>query len=627
MRIVSKTYILVGVLIAVSTINLFLLFETQQVGTAESFSVIRAGDLKVSVETIAGLSASVATSGNEQDKEILMQEITDFEHVLSVLKNGGTIRGQGIVTIPVTVSAEYDKVYNSWNSYQLSASKVEKTSVFDKGVVNALNYVLDKNGELILLTDSVSKELERLDRDYTRHKEIALSMKEHTEDFSRQALLISIGEEEGVREEIKKSRISYEIDLRKLIGDSVLELPVIDEDHAPETLISIPRENSNSLRQLEPLWEAIQLRLKTLEENSLLAPEFESARVELNSKKLTLQSSIDDLLESWNAELNEEKNQQQTIVQILLGVDIFVFFVVLYTIRQSMNPLQIITAGLSRVKEGVYGEKIDYKADNEVGELVNSFNIMSDTIKQKELEAKKTDIAKDEFLAMITHELKTPLVPIQGYADLLLSEHLGALTSTQKERLTIIKDSATSLLDIISDLLDVQKLELGQLRLMIENVSIKKSIEKSIESFTPEVIRDEIKLALNSPDIMVAHDAERIGQVVSNLVKNSITAVKPKTGSIQVNVEELPTEVKISVNDNGVGIPIDKQKDLFKKFYQVDTTLTRERAGSGLGLAICKGIVKNHGGKIWVESTPNEGSTFIFTIPKTPLKNSLSDSA
>ncbi len=627
MKIISKTYILVGVLITLSAINLFLLFETQQVGTAESFSVIRAGDLKVSVETIAGLSASVATSGNEQDKEILMQEITDFEHVLSVLKNGGTIRGQGIVTIPVTVSAEYDKVYNSWNSYQLSASKVEKTSVFDKGVVNALNYVLDKNGELILLTDSVSKELERLDRDYTRHKEIALSMKEHTEDFSRQALLISIGEEEGVREEIKKSRISYEIDLRKLIGDSVLELPVIDEDHAPETLISIPRENSNSLRQLEPLWEAIQLRLKTLEENSLLAPEFESARVELNSKKLTLQSSIDDLLESWNAELNEEKNQQQTIVQILLGVDIFVFFVVLYTIRQSMNPLQIITAGLSRVKEGVYGEKIDYKADNEVGELVNSFNIMSDTIKQKELEAKKTDIAKDEFLAMITHELKTPLVPIQGYADLLLSEHLGKLTSTQKERLTIIKDSATSLLDIISDLLDVQKLELGQLRLMIENISIKKSIEKSIESFTPEVARDEIKLVLNSPDIIVAHDPERIGQVVSNLVKNSITAVKPKTGSIQVNVEELPTEVKISVNDNGVGIPIDKQKDLFKKFYQVDTTLTRERAGSGLGLAICKGIIKNHGGKIWVESTPNVGSTFIFTIPKTPLKNSLSDSA
>jgi len=616
MRIISKTYILVGVLIALAIINLLLLFQIQQVGTDESYSIIRAGDLKVNTETISSLSASIA-SGNEQDKEILQLEITNFEHVLSVLKNGGTIRGQGIVTIPKTISAEYDNVYNSWNSYQLSASNVEGTSVFDIVVVNALNYVLDKNGELILLTDSVSKELERLDRDYTRHKEIALDMKEHSKDFGRQALLISIGEEKGVREEIKKSRIGYEIDLRKLVGDSVLGLPAIDEEHVPETLINIPRENSNALRQLEPLWDTIQLRLKTLEENSLLAPEFESARLELYSQKLILQSSIDDLLDSWNAELNKDQSQQQIIVQILLGVDIFVFFVVLYTIRQSLSPLQIITTGLSRVKEGMYGEKIDYKADNEVGDLVNSFNIMSDTIKQKELEAKKMDIAKDEFLAMITHELKTPLVPIQGYADLLLSEHLGKLTTIQKERLTIIKDSATSLLDIISDLLDVQKLELGQLRLMKENISIKKSIEKAIESFKPKVIQDEIKLALNSPDIIVTHDPERIAQVISNLIKNSITAVKPKTGAIQVNVEELPTEVKISVNDNGTGIPIDKQKDLFTKFYQVDTSLTRERAGSGLGLAICKGIVKNHGGKIWVESTPNVGSTFIFTIPKT----------
>lgn len=616
MRIISKTYILVGVLITLAIINLLLLFQIQQVGTDESYSIIRAGDLKVNTETISSLSASIA-SGNEQDKEILQLEITNFEHVLSVLKNGGTIRGQGIVTIPKTISAEYDNVYNSWNSYQLSASNVEGTSVFDIVVVNALNYVLDKNGELILLTDSVSKELERLDRDYTRHKEIALDMTEHSKDFGRQALLISIGEEKGVREEIKKSRIGYEIDLRKLVGDSVLGLPAIDEEHVPETLINIPRENSNALRQLEPLWDTIQLRLKTLEENSLLAPEFESARLELYSQKLILQSSIDDLLDSWNAELNKDQSQQQIIVQILLGVDIFVFFVVLYTIRQSLSPLQIITTGLSRVKEGMYGEKIDYKADNEVGDLVNSFNIMSDTIKQKELEAKKMDIAKDEFLAMITHELKTPLVPIQGYADLLLSEHLGELTTIQKERLTIIKDSATSLLDIISDLLDVQKLELGQLRLMKENISIKKSIEKAIESFKPKVIRDEIKLALNSPDIIVTHDPERIAQVISNLIKNSITAVKPKTGVIQVNVEELPTEVKISVNDNGTGIPIDKRKDLFTKFYQVDTTLTRERAGSGLGLAICKGIVKNHGGKIWVESTPNVGSTFIFTIPKT----------
>jgi len=614
-KIVSKTYILVGILIAIAAINLALLYQTQQIGTAESYSIIRAGDLKVKSETISSLSASIA-SGNEQDREVLNNEITDFEHDLDVLKNGGFIRGQGIVTIPSTVSAYYESVYSSWKTYQESASKVEQTSVFDKNVISALNYVLDKNGELILLTDSVMNELELLDREYKRHKEISVDMEEHAEDFGRQALLLSIGEEEGVRDDLKKSRISYEIDLRKLVGDSISDLPEIDELHAPESLIEIPRENSNALRQLEPLWEAIQLRLKTLEDNSLLSPEFQSAKINLDSKKLTLHSNIDDLLDFWNAEINESKGEQQIIIQTLLGIDIAVFFAVLFVIRKSLNPLSIITASLSRIKEGVYGEKIEYKSDDEVGELVNSFNIMSNTIREKEDQVRKTNLAKDEFLAMITHELKTPLVPIQGYADLLLNEHLGKINPKQKERLAIIKDSATSLLGIVSDLLDAQKLELGELTINKESLSIKPTIEQSIESLKTELDENEIKIELVISDVVVFHDPNRIDQVLTNLLKNSITSVKPKTGIIKISTEDSPSEIKISVNDNGIGIPAEKQADLFKKFYQVDTSLTRERGGSGLGLAICKGIIENHGGKIWAESTPNVGSTFSFTIPK-----------
>ncbi len=241
---------------------------------------------------------------------------------------------------------------------------------------------------------------------------------------------------------------------------------------------------------------------------------------------------------------------------------------------------------------------------------------MSDTIRQKEEEARKTDIAKDEFLAMITHELKTPLVPIQGYADILLSEHLGKLTPKQKERLSIIKSSATSLLDLISDLLDAQKLELGQLRMNKSENSIKDTIEKTIESFKPQVAEKKVKIISKSPNVIVSHDSERITQVLTNLIKNSLTAVKSKTGIITIEVQDLPSEVIINVKDNGTGIPEGKQKDLFKKFYQVDASLTRERGGSGLGLAICKGIVENHGGKIWLESTLNVGSTFSFSLPK-----------
>ena len=197
---------------------------------------------------------------------------------------------------------------------------------------------------------------------------------------------------------------------------------------------------------------------------------------------------------------------------------------------------------------------------------------------------------------MITHELKTPLVPIQGYSDILLSEHLGPLTPQQKERLSIIKSSSETLLRIISDLLDVQKLEIGQLRMKKEDADIKESIEKSINSLEPQAEKSEIKLESNGDHLVIFHDSERIKQVLTNLIKNAMIAVEPKKGKIEVSMKEESSGVKISVQDNGMGIPQDKQKDLFKKFYQVDTTLTRERGGSGLGLAICKGIVDNHGG-------------------------------
>lgn len=312
-------------------------------------------------------------------------------------------------------------------------------------------------------------------------------------------------------------------------------------------------------------------------------------------------------------------SNQQSIIQLLIAIDIATFFLVPIIIRQSLSPLETINKALSKVKEGIYGEKIKYNSDDEIGELVTSFNIMSDTIKEKEEIAKKTELAKDEFLAMITHELKTPLVPIQGYSDILLNEHLGKLNQQQKDRLAIIKSSSETLLGIISDLLDVQKLEIGKLRMKKEDYDIKESINKSVKAILPQAEKNEVKLTARANSCLIYHDPERIKQVLTNLMKNAIIAVEPKKGVIEVLMEETPVAIKISVTDNGIGIPKEKQKDLFKKFYQVDTTLTRERGGSGLGLAICKGIIDNHGGEISVESEEGKGAKFVFTIPKIPI--------
>ena len=616
MKIVSKTYLLIGILVAVALFNLFILYNTQITTTNESYAIIRAGDLKTKVETIASLASSIA-GGNENDRKTLDNEITDFDNILNTLKNGGTIRGQSIPQLSSDIASEYDAVKKNWELYKKEASQIQVSSVHNPETMAALNYVLDKNTEMILTTDSLAKDLVELNRDYNRHKEIANELHEITKTIGQDAVLISIGQENDTKNSLHDARLAFDVGIRNLLQVPLTDLDLSGTNLKAEELIPIPRENSRSLDQIDLLWEAVSLRVKTLEKKSLFSDEFSKSFSSLNMQRKSLLDSIDSMLDMWNQSRLDERNEGQLVIQAIIGVDIVIFIIVLFVIRKSLLPLQTITNALSRIKEGIYGEKIKYSSSDEIGELASTFNIMSDTIRIKEEEARKMSVAKDEFLTMITHELKTPLVPIQGYADMLLGGHLGTLTDKQRERMGIIKSSATSLLQIISDLLDAQKLELGQLRMKKEMSPIQSTVLKSIQTLQPQIDESKIKVINEvKPDIMVAHDADRITQVLTNLIKNSLKAVKPEVGTVRITASEDSSEVRITVSDDGTGIPPEKQTKLFTKFYQADASLTREKGGSGLGLSICKGIVGAHGGRITLESTPGVGTKVTFSLPK-----------
>ena len=615
MKIISKTYLLVLILIIAAVINLILFYQSQQTDNSQSQSIITVGDLKVQIESISG-SAIAAANGSIDDESKINKKIEYIESVLNMLKNGGVIDEQTIQKIPSSITSDYNKMTTSWNTYKEKAMNVVKTSVFDKEATNAVNYVLQKNTDLVLSTNELSKELSDLGRDYNRHKEIAKELEKSAKEIGQLTLLISIGDEDVTQEKLKKENRMFEVGIRKLLGISTKELDVESIGQKHEELIQIPRENSSELRKLDPLWESLRPKINILEERALLSPNFNAVRDEMRTEKNILFLEIDNLTNSLNDYVTKEDRQQQSIIQILLMTDIIVFLVVLYIIRQSLSPLRLITDALSGIKEGAYGEKIEYNKKDEMGKLADAFNTMSDTIKEKEEQTKKIEIAKDEFLAMITHELKTPLVPIQGYADILLGEHLGKLTDKQKERINIIKSSSETLLALISDLLDAQKLELGQLRMRKENVNIKETIANAVKLFLPQAQKNKIEISSNIQDLSIEHDPDRIRQVITNLIKNSLTAVEPEKGKIEIIMKNLPQEIQISVKDNGMGIPTNKQSELFKKFYQVDATLTRERGGSGLGLSICKGIMENHRGAITVKSIPNQETVFTITLPK-----------
>jgi signal transduction histidine kinase len=232
------------------------------------------------------------------------------------------------------------------------------------------------------------------------------------------------------------------------------------------------------------------------------------------------------------------------------------------------------------------------------------------------------DRKKVEFSSMVSHELKTPLVPILGYVQMLQKEELlGKLNEGQKDAVNEIYTSTIKLEKLIGDILTTQKLDLGKLVFNQEEINVPNFLYALIKEFDPVAIEKKIEITGNfNEEIQIFSDRDRINQVFSNLIKNAIDYVPPNTGCIIIGAKNYPEDIEFFVQDNGTGISENNQKDLFKKFYQVDTSSKRKKGGSGLGLAICKGIVDGLGGKIWVESQENVKTTFYFKIPKKPNK-------
>lgn len=240
--------------------------------------------------------------------------------------------------------------------------------------------------------------------------------------------------------------------------------------------------------------------------------------------------------------------------------------------------------------------------------------------KEKHLNYKlqEMDTRKSEFMSMISHELKTPIMPIKGYVQMLKKQELmGPLNSKQLDAIDEISLSASKLEKLIQDVLMAQKIDLGKLSIEKRATTTKNLIEDAFKGFAPICQSRGIflKMSINSSENMFS-DPDRIAQVFSNLISNAVSFVPQKNGIIEIGVIDNQDFVTFFVRDNGIGIPKEQQNNIFKKFYQVDTSSKRKKDGSGLGLSICEGIVKALGGKIWVESTVGGGSAFYFDLPK-----------
>ena len=241
--------------------------------------------------------------------------------------------------------------------------------------------------------------------------------------------------------------------------------------------------------------------------------------------------------------------------------------------------------------------------------------------KNRQLEAsyaalKELDRLKSNFIATMSHELRTPLTSVIGYSEMMLEGLGGPLTSEQREYLGIIMEKGENLLQLITSILDISKIEAGRTRLVIAEVDVGQVLRDAVATVLPLARKKGVKVVWEPSPLPRIHcDRDKVRQCIVNLVNNAVKFT-PAGGQVTVDARPLPGErVALQVADTGIGIAPDHLARVFDVFYQVDGSSTREYGGAGLGLAIVKSYVEAHGGEIKVESAPGKGSTFTVVLP------------
>ena len=238
-----------------------------------------------------------------------------------------------------------------------------------------------------------------------------------------------------------------------------------------------------------------------------------------------------------------------------------------------------------------------------------------DEIQDKSRQLEEASRHKSQFLANMSHELRTPLNAILGYTELIVDGVYGDTPQKVQDALKRITTNGKHLLGLINDVLDLSKIEAGQLTLSLTDYSMKDVVHAVYGAVEP--LAAEKKLAFKaeiSPDLSPGHgDERRLTQVLLNLVGNAIKFTD--TGEVVIKASQNNGAFSVAVCDTGPGISADDQKKLFQEFQQADSSTTKKKGGTGLGLAISKKIIEMHGGRIWLESQVGKGSTFAFTVP------------
>ncbi|MDZ5474635.1 ATP-binding protein [Bacillus sp. 31A1R] len=304
------------------------------------------------------------------------------------------------------------------------------------------------------------------------------------------------------------------------------------------------------------------------------------------------------------SELTEDFAYMWFIAAILFGIISIYLGTIL--VNKLTKPLKEIKLAANRVANGDYSQRVPIYTNDEVGQLANAFNHMSESI-QKEDERKK------EFIANVSHELRTPISYVKGYSEALIT----GIVEKEEDRvkyLQLIHRESGRMTRLVGDLLDLTKLDTEEYQLIKNPIPLAQLIEDATVKYTPVLKAKNITINYDlDPDIIINGDEGRIEQVLQNIMDNAINYTDKGTVTIRLYKDQ--EKCVVSITDTGVGIPKEDLKNITERFYRVNKARTRQDGGSGLGLAITKKIMSLHDGKIIIHSELGKGTEVQLYFP------------
>jgi signal transduction histidine kinase len=342
----------------------------------------------------------------------------------------------------------------------------------------------------------------------------------------------------------------------------------------------------------------------------------EQLAIELNQLAIELANATtaktDDLI-AQNA--SSYANSRNLFIGVAAGAIVLALLLGFVLSWSLIGPIQRINSRLAAIASGDFSGRVDVPNRDELGALAANVNRMNDELDRLYKELETASRHKSEFLANMSHELRTPLNAIIGFSQVLRERMFGEVNEKQEEYLDDILTSADDLLALINDVLDLSKVEAGQVELEVAPFSLRDALERGVVMVRERATKDGVRVALTAdPEVdVVEGDERRVRQVIYNLLSNAVKFTPPG-GAVDVSAAKVNGEVRVSVTDTGPGIALADHDRIFEEFQQTEAGVA-QREGTGLGLALSKRLIELHGGRIWVDSELEKGSTFVFTLP------------